>query len=393
MNVLRARFVLLLISFVLAQGVRLGGADVPAEVRVLRRTLTPLVDGLTNTPNRKLEELAPTRPLAALALAWRLAHAKPPDATLARRWVERAAEAGNPVAQFAFGAIAADADRDTDGELLGDFETARDWWEKAAAQGHVEAAIRLGDALWDGSLGTNDGAGAQAAWQRAVGKGNPDAERRLGLLFLCWREGAGLFTDSDPDAARQWFTRAVQHGDAASRRALRYLHVWEKRAHDEQRPLREWLSAKLRNPAEESLGWVLRPEGPKDEPNIALDGAAGFRELKDNLEQGHEAGGLPLAGRIPKSPADVPDTALRHEIAALLWDGAPGFPAQPQRAIHWFLAAARAGSAPAMRRLGEFWEQGVNGEPDPAEAKRWFRRAELAEKAGAKPDSASPQVK
>lgn len=379
MNCLHTRFTLLFaIAAVCALGTRLRGADVPAEVRVLRRTLTPLVDGLTNTPLRKLEELAPSRPPAALALAWRLSHAMPPDATAARRWVERAAEAGNPVAQFAFGALAADADRDTDGELLGDFETARDWWEKAAAQGHVGAALRLGDTLWEGSLGTNDGAGALAAWQRAAATANPEAERRLGLLFLCWRDGVGLYEDCDPEAARQWLRRAAQHGDGAATRALRHLQHWEDRARAEQRPLREWLTEKLRNPADESLGWVFGPEGPKDSPDIALEGAAGFRDLKNRLKEGWKRGGQQFTGLIPHSPAEVTDPGLRHEIAELLWTGAAGFPPQPQRAIHWFLAAARDGSAPAMRRIGEFWEQGVNGQPDPAEAKRWYRRAELA---------------
>ena len=358
-------------------------AEVPAEVRVLRRTLTPLVGILTNAPVTILEKQAPTKPSAALALAWRLAHANPADPAQGRRWVERAAEQGEPVAQYAAGALAADTSRDTDGEVLGDFETAREWWEKAAAQGHVLASTRLGDVLWNGSLGTNDGAGAFAAWL-PVAPDRPELERRLGLLFLCWRPGSGLMQDCDPDTARKWLSAAARHGDSAADYALQYLVDWERRAAARQRPLREWLPAALRDLEIREFGWILGSDGPANPPPDFVKDESGLSKLARELKSAERHEVAELVRQLPESPQDVTDPAVRYRIAELLWAGTPSVSARPQKAIDWYLAAARAGHAPAMRRLGQLWEQGVGGQPDPDEARRWYRRAEAAEKTPAR---------
>lgn len=358
-------------------------AKVPAEVRVLRQTLTPLVGILTNAPVSILEKQAPTKPSAALALAWRLAHSEPADPAQGRRWVERAAEQGDPVAQYAAGALAADTSRDTAGEVLGDFETARDWWEKAAAQGHVQASARLGDVLWNGRLGTNDGAGAFAAWL-PVASDQPELERRLGLLFLCWRPGSELMQDCDPDAARKWLSAADRHGDSAAGYALQYLANWERRAAAQQRPLREWLPAALRDNEIREYGWILGPDGPANPPPDLVKDESDLSKLTRELKSAERHEVAELIRQLPESPQDVKDPAVRYQTAELLWAGTASVSARPQKAIEWYLAAARAGHAPAMRRLGELWEQGVGGQPDPDEARRWYRRAEAAEKTPAR---------
>lgn len=89
-------------------------------------------------------------------------------------------------------------------------------------------------------------------------------------------------------------------------------------------------------------------------------------------------GALPL----PSSPDGLPDPARQFDLAETLFQGMTNFPPRPQQAVHWYLAAARQGWAPAMRRLGELWEKGHAGAPDPAEAQRWYRRAEAAERTG-----------
>lgn len=370
---------LLLIAFSPAVRPLGAAAELSAEVRVLRRTLTPLVGVLTNTPVDRLETLAPDQAPAALALAWRLAYAKSVDPARVRRWVERAAEMGDPVAQYAAGALAADSDRDTEGELLGDFETARDWWQMAAAQGHVLASMRLGDLLWGGNLETNDGAGALAVWL-PVAPDRPEIERRLGLLFLCWRQGSGLFQDCDPDAARKWLSAAARHEDSAAGYALQYLSQWEKRAKAEQTPLREWILTRWRDLRNPDTGWALGPDGPKHPPADVVKSKSDLAKLSKELKSAEPGEAAEQVRKIPGSPEEVQDPAVRYQIAELLWSGTAELPRRPQQAIHWYLAAARAGSAPAMRRLGQLWEEGAAGQPDPDEARRWYRRAEAAEK-------------
>lgn len=384
MNRLHPLVLLALIWWPVVFGASGIAAEVPAEVRLLRRTLKPLVGVLTNSSVAALQKRAPQEAPAALALAWRLAHADPADPVQSQRWVERAAEMGDATAQFAAGALAADADRDTDGEMLGDFETAREWWRKAAAQGHVTASMRLGDILWDGSLDTNDGAGAFAVWL-PIAPGRPEIERRLGLLFLCWRPGRGLFQDCDPEAARKWLSAAVQHGDPAAEYVLRYMADWEKRAAARQQSLREWIPVATRDFEIRDFGWMLGPEGPKNPPAEVVKDPSSLSRLSRELKSAEFPQEADLARKLPESPDEVSDPAVRYQIADLLWTGSAAYPARPQQAIYWYLAAARAGSAPAMRRLGQLWEQGVAGAPDPDEARRWYRRADVAEKAGTTP--------
>ena len=384
MNRLHAVVLLALIWSPGVFGARGIAAQVPAEVRVLRRTLTPLVGALTNSSVATLEKRAPMEAPAALALAWRLAHVDPPDPVQGQRWVERAAERGDPTAQFAAGALAASADRDTDGQMLGDFETAREWWEKAAAQGHVTASMRLGDILWDGSLDTNDGAGAFAVWL-PIAPGRPEIERRLGLLFLCWRPGSGLFQDCDPETARKWLSTAVQHGDRAAGYALQYLADWEKRAAARQQSLREWIPIATRDFEIPDFDWMLGPEGPQNPPEEVVKDPSILSKLSRELKSAKFPQQPDLTRKLPESPDEVPDPAVRYQIADLLWTGSATVPARPQQAIYWYLAAARAGHAPAMMRLGQLWEQGAAGQPDPDEARRWYRRAEAAEKSGTTP--------
>ncbi len=381
MNRIHPAYLLALIWFPLALSTRGIAAEVPAEVRVLRRTLAPLVGGLTNSPVESLEKRAAKEPTAALALAWRLAYATPADPVQGQRWVERAAELGDANAQFAAGALAADADRDTDGEILGDFETAREWWEKAAAQGHVSASARLGDLLWDGRLETNDGAGAFAVWL-PVAPGCPEIERRLGLLFLCWRPGRGLFQDCDPEASRKWLTAATQHGDSAAGYALQYLADWEKRAAARQQSLREWIPAATSDFEIRDFGWMLGPTGPKNPPANVVKDRPSISQLSRAPKSGGGSEALKPMPSLPDSPQEVQDLAVRCQIAELLWTGSPEFQARPQQAIYWYLSAARDGHAPAMRRIGKFWEDGINGQPDADEAQRWYRRAEAAERDG-----------
>jgi hypothetical protein len=81
-------------------------------------------------------------------------------------------------------------------------------------------------------------------------------------------------------------------------------------------------------------------------------------------------------------PGQLPAPAARFQLAELYWRGNAAVKPDPKRAVLWYLHAARAGSAPAMRRLGELWREGVNGRPDQDEAQRWFRRAAEIEKSG-----------
>ncbi len=81
---------------------------------------------------------------------------------------------------------------------------------------------------------------------------------------------------------------------------------------------------------------------------------------------------------VPKDANVLTNPVSRLQLAQLLWTGSAAVPQNRTLAIEWFSNAAKAGSADAMLRLGELWQQGINGKPDVPEALRWYRKAATA---------------
>ena len=114
---------------------------------------------------------------------------KDSDPELARRWFEKAAEAGNARAMNNLGALLKDSDPGQ----------ARRWYEKAAEAGHTVAMNNLGALLEDSDPGQ-----ARRWFEKAAEAGNARAMVHLGLLL----------DDSDPGQARRWFEKAAEAGDS-----------------------------------------------------------------------------------------------------------------------------------------------------------------------------------
>jgi hypothetical protein len=96
-----------------------------------------------------------------------------PDPAQALRWKERAAELGDPAAQFMVGQMYARGH-----QAPADPARALMWLEKAAAQGHPNAQLALAELLVDKAGGA--GRGAAAAWlERAAGAGLVEAQFAL----------------------------------------------------------------------------------------------------------------------------------------------------------------------------------------------------------------------
>jgi TPR repeat protein len=82
-------------------------------------------------------------------------------------------------------------------EAAADFDTARDWYEKDAQAGHVDAMNNLGVLLQDA-----EPAAARRWYEKAAQTGHVDAMNNLGVLLK----------DSEPAAARRWYEKAAQTG-------------------------------------------------------------------------------------------------------------------------------------------------------------------------------------
>ena len=170
--------------------------------------------------------------------------ANPPEAEIARRWFERAAEAGNPDAMVNLGAYYAE---DVDPP---DLDGARHWYEKAAGLGNAGAMYNLGvlclradppdvtrARAWfmQSAAGEHLPAmlnlGALAAssqpenlfmagywYQEAASRGDKEAMSRLATVFK-------LVAPPNLDAAHYWYEQAAAAGDADAMYQLGLLSV------------------------------------------------------------------------------------------------------------------------------------------------------------------------
>lgn len=120
--------------------------------------------------------------------------------------IRKAAESGNPEAQFQLGNT----------YYLGkggkaDAEKAKLWFEKAAQQNHVEAQANLGVLLYMGATQEKDIANAVEWFQKAALQGHAGARKHLGILY-----DTGQGVPADPIQAARWYglAAASDHPDA-----------------------------------------------------------------------------------------------------------------------------------------------------------------------------------
>ena len=87
-----------------------------------------------------------------------------------------------------------------------DYVKARQWYEKAAAQGYAEAQYKLGQ-LYHFALGVPQNYAEATKWyEKAAAQGDADAQFSLGLMYAT---GDGV--SQDDVRAYLWYTLAVAH--------------------------------------------------------------------------------------------------------------------------------------------------------------------------------------
>lgn len=135
------------------------------------------------------------------------------DLVRVRADLEAAAAAGEPVAQTALGLIL------TFGEDAP--AAARPWFEKAAAQDHAEAARMLGYLHGEGLGGPADAAAAAHFYRRAAELGDAYAQFNLAAMI---DQGLGGLA-ADREEAKAWFRLAAAQGLADAARRLTELEA------------------------------------------------------------------------------------------------------------------------------------------------------------------------
>ena len=133
----------------------------------------------------------------------------------ARRWLQRAADAGNADAANELGILY------TNGQGVSqDHSKSRQLYEKAAKSGNVLAMSNLGLLYERGWGGTRDYAKARDWFQKAADAGNVIAMSELGFLYA-----NGFGVAQDYAKARDWFQKAADAGNVMAMNELGLLYA------------------------------------------------------------------------------------------------------------------------------------------------------------------------
>ena len=417
----------LLLGTRLVLGAEMDDAEVSERRDWFRRRLSEAVQGSSWLASRKdaLESAAKGGSAEArLALAQRLENGigMPADFGRAEILVRQAAESGHAKSQFLMGQVEAEDAFSPGGFSIGNPRVAEEWWEKAAAQGHVQAMVQLGQLYRYGKLGW-DHPKAAAWYLKAAKMGDVVAMREYGEIYAddhddlehdyvlaeTWLRKAADRGDSQAmlslghvlrnlpgreRAALAWIRRAAAEGEgravqemklgefaALTRDADALRKAWLSLPKDEDGVLRQ-LTPLIRGdsnpmPQREFLrtefSRILRGRDPR--PLIRALIQLHREAAPENLETLRN----PLLG-LPEDDTVVTDPGLCFELAELFWSGSASVAVDRQKAVAWFLRSAQRGDVRAMRRIAALWRDGSIGGPDPIEANRWDARATAVER-------------
>ena len=152
------------------------------------------------------------------------------DYDMARVWFEKAAAQGNGSAQSMLGSLYYQGKG-----VKQDYTKARKWWEKAAAQGNDQAQAMLGMLYDEGSGVKQDYTKARALFEKAAAQGNDQAQTALGVLYY---EGSGV--KQDYTKAREWWEKAAAQGNDRAQWMLGVLYYNGSGVKRDYTKAREW---------------------------------------------------------------------------------------------------------------------------------------------------------
>ena len=155
-----------------------------------------------------------------------------PEQLVALSRLKKAAEKGNPQAQFELGRMYGNGDG-----LPQDYVAATDWLERAAKQNHAKAQESLGSIYANGVGVKQDFPTARSWYTKAARNGLGSAQYLLATMFRF-----GLFeSEVDMDLAIDWYHRAANQNVAAAQLALGKLAMRGKHVKQDDSAALQWL--------------------------------------------------------------------------------------------------------------------------------------------------------
>lgn len=150
------------------------------------------------------------------------------DTTIALQWLEQAADNGSPKALVMIGDVHQNRD---------EHKTAVRYYEKAMAQGYVEAICEMGYCYQEGLGVVLNSAKALELYVQAANQGSM---RGIMLAANCYLEGIG--TEVNAGEALKWYTLAAESGNA---QAMYYCSLLLREDHDtlkaNKKQANEWI--------------------------------------------------------------------------------------------------------------------------------------------------------
>jgi TPR repeat protein len=242
----------------------------------------------------------------------------PRDDQKAREWYEKAAAQGHARAQYKLGVIF-----ERGYGVRRDVLLAREWYEKAAAQGHRVAQYKLGMRHFDGEGGIPDYTLASEWFQKAAAQGHTAAKFMLGRLCAL---GCGL--QQDDTQARRWFQKAAEEQHVLAQYYLALFYYFGRggvRDHDQARKWFGKAAVQSHMLAQYYLGTMYYH---------ALGGPRHYREARSMFLKAAAHG----------------HAAAQYYLGVMTERGR-GMPKHPANALEWYRKAAEQGHEEAKKAI------------------------------------------
>lgn len=214
-----------------------------------------------------------------------------------------------------------------------------------AREGNTESQLRLGGAYQYGLGVEQDSKTAEYWLKTAAGRGDPDAQTQLGLLYL----QPGF--EAERQQAVRWFMRAAASGSGNAEHNLGLVYLLGVGVPVDRVQAIHWFRRGAQHgskPARANLG-VLLVNSPD-----AAEQREGYELLTDAVKD------------------DDPDA---ENALGYSYQFGAGTSVDTAKAVHWYNRAASHGNTNAMMNLADMYRTGAGTQKDVSQAFQWYSRA------------------
>lgn len=277
---------------------------------------------------------------------------------------KKAAEEGDPVAQFKLGTIYKDGK-----DVKQSYQDAFEWYKKSSKQGNVDAQRELGNLYM--SAGENNKnmqskyyKEASKWYKRAAKQGDINAQCNLGKMY-----SSGKGVEQNYSVAFEWFKKAAEQGNAEAQYELSCLYNIADSQHDgnqnnHSNEVFKWLkkAAEQGNAKAQNKLGDMYVEGEVVEKNVQ----EGIKWIKNAAEQKNPEALFNLACKLLKfgnkteqitaifymhQAANLGNVNAQYSLGLMYYTGKGGCIRNQDEAFKWFIKAAQQGDVDARMIL------------------------------------------